>query len=385
MDEVIANEPLPYIRFEELGYTSTILHRNTGCILYVYSALAGFVIISLLLKCKDRLRWANKYLIIKGIQLDLLVRRFVFPFVLFSTVQILSLAAIANISHGPIFTTEWGDFAYRSQYNLSVFFLVLLCLYPLYMFFSYWFGLQAWNLLSEEKNRQLEFDEYITEDPTAKKVHFKRRAKQILKEAAGQGEDDEPEDHNVVQIIDEAQLNVAKQEKLKAYSVQRGVLVRGFHVQRLISGLLYLGALSFVQVVLSFTYVRLASYVSFQFMIMCFSLTFLMIVCGWLNPFAHTWDKFVELANITIHVALVCVLSGCSSWGLATTGSVQSRRFVNGWIFSLFILFIALNFITILVQAILYTRSYYIRWKLDRYYAKIERENNNIRVLQNKV
>ena len=141
----------------------------------------------------------------------------------------------------------------------------------------------------------------------------------------------------------------------------------------LTSGLLYLAALVLVQAILSFTYVRLAYYTSFQFMIMIATLIFLLLVLGLLNPFALKWDRRLELTNISIHTVMICVLTGCSVWGNATIDSTMSRQFVNGVIFGLLLLFILLNFGTIVYQAVVFTRDYHIRSTLERYYARIER------------
>jgi len=97
----------------------------------------------------------------------------------------------------------------------------MLLIYPLYLFFSYWFGLQAWNLIEDDRERQrrLAFSEYIVADPNTKKSNFNRRTREILKAIEGQGgeeeQDIEADKNGVVQIFDEAQLNVAKMEKLK--------------------------------------------------------------------------------------------------------------------------------------------------------------------------
>lgn len=342
---------------------------------------------SLLLKCKDKLRWADKYLILKGIKLDLLIRRYIFPYVLFSSIQIMAIAAISNIYYGPEFREEWDDLPVRGQHLISTAFLLLCLLYPVYLFLSYWFGLQAWNLIQEDDNRKAQIQPRSAQQETEQNLNqndleFRSRATKILSAATGK-HDKVVDDEQAIQVIDEAQVNMAQMDKLAVYSSQRGVMVSSFHVKRLVGGLLYLSTLVTVQILLAFVYVALHTQPSLQFMIASLGLTMLLIVLGLTDPFADKWNRRLELANCSIHLVTICFMTGCTAWGDASI-SLRSRRFISICLLGLIGLFVFLNFLTIVILAVKHTRLVWIRFKIERHYSKLEKAKNEQRQLINK-
>jgi len=86
-------------------------------------------------------------------------------------------------------------------------------------------------------------------------------------------------------ILEEASLNIERNEKLANFGLNYGVFVQDFHVMRVRAGLLYLATLLSVQFALSFIYLTMQSYPCFQLLLVFSLITCLLLVLRFGEPF----------------------------------------------------------------------------------------------------
>jgi len=176
-------------------------------------------------------------------------------------------------------------------------------------------------------------------------------------------------------ILEEASLNIERNEKLANFGLNYGVFVQDFHVMRVRAGLLYLATLLSVQFALSFIYLTMQSYPCFQLLLVFSLITCLLLVLRFGEPFVDKKDKIREIINLGTHLVMLTNLTSFTAW--TSFAEHQLARTAWGWsLVGLVFASLLYNFVPIAIAAFKNIKLGRLRYKLRRYNVYVQKRED---------